>query len=225
MTSESRSTTDTSRRAIFGRILSWQKARKIHPYYEVVIVSKARLIPTKRYSKNQIQRLLDQTSPHDRVALALAVHGGLSPEELVDLTPQCFDLDNAFIFVPAIQARHPRYIRIAPLVRDFIAPFLRHGKGAGSGLCQSDGTPLSRPSLETSLDRALQQAGLEICTLDDLRWSGAAWLLEAGMQYAAVAARFGVTRYTLYRRFPNSAIVKASQQLPLEEALAAIAVY
>ncbi len=186
-------------------------------------MSKVRLIPTKRYSKDQIKRLLDQTSPYERVAFALAVHGGLSPEELVYLTPKCFDLDNAFIFVPPIHAQHPRYVRLAPLVCDFISPFLRPDEEAVSALCHTNGMPLSLSSLEASLHQVLRQADLDLCGLDDLRWSGAAWLLEAGVTYAVVAARFGVTRYTLYRRFPKKDLVKTSQ-LSLDEAIAAIAV-
>ncbi len=186
---------------------------------------KRRPIPTKRYSKEQIQCLLDQMSPHDRVAFALGINAGLSPEELVQLAPASFDLPNALIFVPAIDTKYRRYIRIAPTVRDSLAPFLDNQKGAPYALHQSAGTPLSRQSLETSLDQALQLSNLEICTLDDVRWSGAAWLLEAGVPYAVVAARFAVTRETLYRRFPRKSLVKASQLKSFEEVLRAIAVH
>lgn len=188
-------------------------------------MSKRRLIPTKHYSKEQIKCLLDHTSPHERVAFALAIHAGLSPEELVQLAHTSFDLQNNLIFVPAIESQYRRYIRIAPAMCEFITPFLGHQKGTAYAFCQCTGIPLSRLWLARSLERALHEANFEICALDDLRWSGAGWLLEAGVPYAVVAARFAVTRETLYRRFPRTSPRKRSHPLPLEEVLPSIAVY
>lgn len=182
---------------MFSLAIKWKMADE-NPVKEVQLFQEQQ-IEMRILTREEIERLVANTSPRLQPILLIALNTGMRKGEIIRLRWHDIDLDNRLFFLKQTKSNKPRKIPIS----DYLAGVLSSIGRSPEFVFVNPKTSKPISDLQTGFKAACRRAGISDLRFHDLRHTAATYMVTGGIDLVTVKEILGHATIQMTMRYAH----------------------